>query len=95
VVTILDRDVILARSNIVADPVDFDCVKPSENGCNYEIVATVTTPFDNSIPIERGWVGVDAKIRGNNYRFVNTHLEVPELGGARCRPSTRQRKRPS
>jgi endonuclease/exonuclease/phosphatase family metal-dependent hydrolase len=78
-VTILDRDVILARSDIAADPVDFGCEKSSGDGCNYEAVASVTTPVGD-VDIDRGWVGVDATIRGKNYRFVNTHLEVPELG---------------
>jgi endonuclease/exonuclease/phosphatase family metal-dependent hydrolase len=48
---------------------------PSENGCNYTIVAKVATPFDTEITINRGFVGVDATVQGKKYRFVNTHLE--------------------
>ena len=47
---------------------------PSEDGCNYTIVAEVTSPV-GPITIERGFVGVDATVRGKTYRFVNTHLE--------------------
>jgi endonuclease/exonuclease/phosphatase family metal-dependent hydrolase len=28
------------------------------------------------IPFTRGWISVDAKLRGKNYRFVTTHLET-------------------
>lgn len=48
---------------------------PSENGCNYTIVATVASPLGTDITINRGFVGVDATVRGKKYRFVNTHLE--------------------
>jgi hypothetical protein len=77
-VTILDRDVILARRDVDAHPVVFECANSSGDGCNYTVVATVETPVGD-IAIERGWVAVDATIRGKDYRFVNTHLEVQEL----------------
>jgi hypothetical protein len=47
---------------------------PSEDGCNYTIVDKVPSPV-GQITIERGFVGVDATVRGKTYRFVNTHLE--------------------
>ena len=47
---------------------------PSKDGCNYTIVAEVPPPV-GPITIERGFVGVDATVRGKTYRFVNTHLE--------------------
>jgi endonuclease/exonuclease/phosphatase family metal-dependent hydrolase len=52
---------------------------PSEDGCNYTVVAGVPVTPIGPIAIERGFVGVDAKVRGRWYRFVNTHLEVEEL----------------
>jgi len=84
----IDRDVILARSDVATAPVAFGCVgdRVSMDGCNFNFVAT--TPFPNpgggdpiDINIERGYVGVDAVVGGVPYRFVNTHLEVKSLGG--------------
>ncbi len=78
-VSILDRDVILARSDVEAQPVAFPCWiaggAVSEDGCNFGEVAEATL-LGNTIRILRGFVGVDAEIGGDNYRFVNTHLEV-------------------
>ncbi len=81
-VTVLDRDVILARSDVAgtATPVTFPCIKPSVDGCNYEVVASANSPI-GPISIERGFVGVDASIGGVTYRFVNTHLEVQRPDG--------------
>lgn len=74
-VGVVDRDVILARGNVPADKVTFACARPSDDGCNYQQVAQAMTLI-GPINIERGFVGVDATIYGNNYRIVNTHLEV-------------------
>jgi endonuclease/exonuclease/phosphatase family metal-dependent hydrolase len=51
---------------------------PSEDGCNYTILAGVEDSPVGPITIERGFVGVDATVRGKKYRFVNTHLEESE-----------------
>jgi endonuclease/exonuclease/phosphatase family metal-dependent hydrolase len=48
---------------------------PSEDGCNYTIVGQVASPV-GPIAAERSFVGVDVKVRGKKYRFVNTHLEI-------------------
>jgi endonuclease/exonuclease/phosphatase family metal-dependent hydrolase len=48
---------------------------PSEDGCNYTIAAKASSPVGD-ITIERGFIGVDVKVRGKNYRFVDTHLEI-------------------
>ena len=83
-VTVLDRDVILARWDIAETgnptPVSFPCTKPSVDGCNYQVVAPVNL-LGVELSIERGFVGVDATIGGTTYRFVNTHLEVQRPGG--------------
>ena len=80
-IQVIDRDVILARSDIETTPVAFDCLRPSIDGCNYSAVAPVTVA-GLPINIERGFVGVDAVVHGMDYRFINTHLEVKLLGGS-------------
>jgi hypothetical protein len=78
-VVAVDRDVILARRDVSASPVDFTgvCAKLSAQGCNYRVVLPITLPFTPPITInvERGFVAVDATVEGKAYRFVNTHLE--------------------
>jgi len=77
-VTVIDRDVILARHDVTAEPVNFYCLRPSVDGCNFALENTVIVPtaLGPVINIERGFVGVDAVVNGEHYRFVNTHLEV-------------------
>ena len=74
-VTVIDRDVILARGDVAATPVLFACAKPSVDGCNYVNVAG-TNVSGVPISIERGFVAVDATINGDAFRFVTTHLEI-------------------
>ncbi len=85
VVTLVDRDVMLARRDVEANPVDFTvlphpfCMKRSLDGCNYQTVLTAPLPgTGQEITVERGFVGVDATVRGKRYRIINTHLEVRE-----------------
>ncbi len=75
---VMDRDVILARSDVTATPFNaYPCTKPSVDGCNY----VVDLPLGPLGSVKRGFVMVDATVGGTPYRFVNTHLEV-EGGGA-------------
>lgn len=86
----IDRDVILVRSDLRAQPVNFKdmharslnfkevCSKVSFDGCNYQQVVTAQLPGAIELPIQRGFVAVDVKVGGKNYRIVNTHLEVRE-----------------
>jgi endonuclease/exonuclease/phosphatase family metal-dependent hydrolase len=74
-VTVIDRDVILARGDVATTPATFACAKPSDDGCNFVNVAG-TSVAGVPINIERGFVAVDAMIKGDTFRFVNTHLEV-------------------
>jgi endonuclease/exonuclease/phosphatase family metal-dependent hydrolase len=74
-VTVIDRDVILARGDVSATPVTFACARPSVDGCNFVNVAPIEIA-GVPINIERGFVAVDAMIKGDAFRFVNTHLEV-------------------
>lgn len=80
-VSVIDRDVILARADVDASPAIIPCVRPGPGGigCQYQAVATVTTPLGD-ITVERGFVGAHAVVDGENYLFVNTHLEVRMLG---------------
>jgi endonuclease/exonuclease/phosphatase family metal-dependent hydrolase len=66
-----DRDVIIARADL----------KPSELALSHPqkgIYGTLLTlPLGPSNLIsKRGWLSVDAKIRGKSFRFVDTHLET-------------------
>jgi endonuclease/exonuclease/phosphatase family metal-dependent hydrolase len=78
---VVDRDVILARNGVDAAPVDYKafqnlgiCLKPSVDGCSYSVVLSAPTPL-GTISVEHGFVAVDAKVNGKDYRLVNTHLE--------------------
>jgi endonuclease/exonuclease/phosphatase family metal-dependent hydrolase len=78
VVQAIDRDVILARGDVVASPVIVPGCRTSQDGCNFNVGASLQSPF-GPIAIERGFVLVDAIVDGHSVRFVNTHLEIPEL----------------
>jgi endonuclease/exonuclease/phosphatase family metal-dependent hydrolase len=85
IVSVIDRDVILARSDVSANVAAIPCAKPAplSHGCHYQAVATVPTPLGN-IVVERGFVGVNAVVKGASYLFVNTHLEVRMLGDSQA-----------
>ena len=78
-IQVLDRDVILARSDVSAVAVPYPCedfgLHTSEDGCNFNEIAEADA-LGETIKIQRGFVGVDATVNGEDYRFVNTHLEV-------------------
>ena len=80
-VSVIDRDVILARSDVTTSPVLMSCSRPGLGGvgCHFDNVANVMT-LAGPISVERGHVAVDALVKGTSYRFVNTHLEVHILG---------------
>ena len=82
-VSVIDRDVILARSDVPTSVTAIPCVKPApaSDGCHYQAVATVPTPLGN-ITVERGFVAVSAAVKGEDYLFVDTHLEVRMLGSS-------------
>ena len=84
---VMDRDVILARADVTAEPYAYPCPstpvpgEPARNnvsvdGCNY----VIDLPLGALGSVLRGFVAVDATVDGTLYRFVNTHLEV-EAGG--------------
>ena len=65
-VRLVDRDVILVRG-------DVDTSNPAMASYEYNVSESV-----GGVELEftRGWVAVDADVHGEDYRFVNTHLEV-------------------
>jgi endonuclease/exonuclease/phosphatase family metal-dependent hydrolase len=73
-----DRDVVLARVDVEASPVPFAGCRTSLDGCNYRAFVSLASPL-GPINIERGFVAVDARADDVTIRFVNTHLEIPEL----------------
>jgi endonuclease/exonuclease/phosphatase family metal-dependent hydrolase len=62
-IRVTDRDVILARGDVEVDP-------RSISKKNYDARLQV-----GPVALLRGFVAVDATVRGNTYRVVNTHLE--------------------
>jgi hypothetical protein len=82
-VTVLDRDVVLAREDVPTSVIPFKnfCARPSQtsDGCNYGFVASTTLNVagqEVNVNIERGYVGVMALVAGRPYPFVVTHLET-------------------
>ena len=83
----LDRDVILGHGDVVTEVVDLNKLcQVSEDGCNYQSAARLPNPLATEteplppIVIERGLVAIDAWVDSFPVRFVNTHLEVREVG---------------
>jgi endonuclease/exonuclease/phosphatase family metal-dependent hydrolase len=74
-VNYLDRDVILARKGII-----------TENAAAHAFSKNFTVEFPGgpAVVFQRGFVAVDATVRGRTYRFVNVHVEnegLPAPGG--------------
>ncbi|MGH2960461.1 MAG: endonuclease/exonuclease/phosphatase family protein [Solirubrobacterales bacterium] len=67
---LVDRDVILAPK--WGSP---GVVLSNPAGANFVTSFSVTTGVGVVIEVKRGWVSVDAKVKGKPFRFVNTHLE--------------------
>ncbi len=80
---VTDRDVILARGDVVTSvvPLAQSGCRQSLDGCNYRVFASAVSPL-GTISIERGFVAVDAITGNGPVRFVNTHLELPDVDPA-------------
>jgi endonuclease/exonuclease/phosphatase family metal-dependent hydrolase len=70
VVTLQDRDVIL-----VNDDTPGLHWSDARSG-RYAAQQTFTPPGSPPVSFARGWASIEAKYRGERFRFVNTHLEV-------------------
>jgi endonuclease/exonuclease/phosphatase family metal-dependent hydrolase len=66
-VRLTDFDVVLAKSDVVVS-----------NVTEANFAARLYVPIDSTtfIEIPRGYIAVDAEVRGKDYRFVNTHFEA-------------------
>ncbi len=72
-VGLTDYDAVLVRTDLPA--ADLKVAKKQAD--HFSAAATLNfTVAGQSIPFLRGWIAVDVKIRGKNYRFVTTHLET-------------------
>ena len=66
-----DRDVILVRSDLKVSQLK---IESSQSG-TFNTLLTLPVFFGN-ITIQRGWTSLDAKMRGQTYRFINAHTEA-------------------
>ena len=71
-----DREVILARTDLKTADLKLS------NAQVGNFVNTCTLPGEvvGPVPVTRGWVAVDAEIRGKIFRFLSTHLDGDCLG---------------
>jgi endonuclease/exonuclease/phosphatase family metal-dependent hydrolase len=66
-----DYDAVLVRTDLPVSQLKIENVEAQHFNAilDFPIAGQV-------IPFTRGWISVDAKLRGKNYRFVTTHLET-------------------
>jgi len=66
-----DYDAVLVRTDVPVSQLKIQNVQAQH------FSAILNFPIaDQNIPFTRGWISVDAKLRGKDYRFVTTHLET-------------------
>ena len=70
-VRLTDRDVLLARTDLLTSELKLSNVQAQHFDTNLEI----TSPILGTLVIPQGWISVDAKIRGKQFRFITTHLD--------------------
>ncbi len=67
---VIDHDAVLARTDLPVSQLKIEGVTMQH------FTATLEIPMlGQVIPVPRGWIAVDAKLRGKPYRLVDTHLE--------------------
>jgi endonuclease/exonuclease/phosphatase family metal-dependent hydrolase len=72
-VGLIDYDVVLARSDLPVSEFKLQNIRQDHFSPSATLNFTVGT---TTIPFLRGWISLDAKLRGKTYRFVTTHLET-------------------
>jgi endonuclease/exonuclease/phosphatase family metal-dependent hydrolase len=70
-IRLTDHEVILVRTGL--PEAEFQGVNVSQGYFINHV--ELTFPFVGKVPYARGWVAVDAKVRGKPFRFLSTHLE--------------------
>ena len=70
-VRLTNRDVLLARTDLMTAELKLSNVHAQRFDTNLE----VTSPILGTLVIPQGWISVDAKIRGKQFRFITTHLD--------------------
>ncbi|MEU9304685.1 endonuclease/exonuclease/phosphatase family protein [Streptomyces sp. NPDC048269] len=74
-IRLTDRDVLLARTDLPARVFSVANAQTAVFQSHVEICAPASPGCAARIRIERGWVAVDATLRGHTARVVTTHLE--------------------
>ena len=75
-VRLTDFDVMLVRTDLPVSELQLQNVQFQ----HYSATLVFPTVLGTSIPFPRGWIAVDAKLRGKQYRVLTTHLETFNLG---------------
>ncbi len=70
-VRVTDRNVVLARTDLPVSQFRVLAIHMQDYSAEL-MVPTLVGP----VTVPRGWIAVDAKIRGTSYRFITTHLEA-------------------
>ncbi len=70
-VRVTDHDVMLARTDLQISEFELEKIQFQHFTTNL----TFSSPTLGLLTIPHGWISVDAKLRGKQYRFVTTHLE--------------------
>jgi endonuclease/exonuclease/phosphatase family metal-dependent hydrolase len=66
-----DFDVLIARTELSVSELKVANIQAQHFVANL----TFPNPILGSVTIPRGWISVDGKLRGKNFRFITTHLE--------------------
>lgn len=74
-VRLLDRDVVLARTDLPAANLKISNVQSQ----TFAAVLTIVNPLLGSVSFPRSWISADLKVRGKTFRFVTTHLETYDV----------------
>lgn len=66
-----DHDVVLANADLKHSDLNVSNVKTHI----YQAMLPFSVPGLGTLPVLRGWISADLKVRGKTIRFINTHLE--------------------